>query len=103
MDRRRGHRHRALREVSGGRSADDPVHRSPRTRACARRIRRRPEDVERAEARSDSDGLARGMEGHAGAVSRLGDLFRPTMRGYFIPLTAGLLLAASTWLPWVII
>jgi hypothetical protein len=25
------------------------------------------------------------------------------MRGYFIPLTAGLLLAASTWLPWVII
>jgi FtsH-binding integral membrane protein len=31
------------------------------------------------------------------------DLFRPAMRGYFIPLTAGLLLTASTFLPWVVI
>ena len=30
-------------------------------------------------------------------------LFRPAMRGYFIPLTAGLLLTASTFLPWVVI
>ena len=36
-------------------------------------------------------------------MSPLGDFVRPAMRGYFIPLTAGLLLAASTWLPWVII
>jgi len=41
------------------------------------------------------------MEGRAVTVSGLGDLFRPAMRGYFIPLTAGLLLAASTFLPWV--
>ena len=31
------------------------------------------------------------------------DLFRPAMRGYFIPLAAGLLLAGSTFLPWVVI
>ena len=31
------------------------------------------------------------------------DLFRPAMRGYFIPLAAGLLLTASTFLPWVVI
>ena len=30
-------------------------------------------------------------------------LYRPTMRGYFVPLTAGLALTASTFLPWVII
>ena len=34
-------------------------------------------------------------------MSGPGDWFRPTMRGYFIPLAAGLLLAASTFLPWV--
>ena len=31
------------------------------------------------------------------------DMFRPAMRGYFIPLAAGLLLTASTFLPWVVI
>ena len=36
-------------------------------------------------------------------MSGLGDLFRPTMRGYLVPLTAGLVLTASTFLPWVII
>jgi steroid 5-alpha reductase family enzyme len=30
-------------------------------------------------------------------------LSRPAMRGYFVPLAAGLLLTASTFLPWVII
>ena len=36
-------------------------------------------------------------------MSGLGDLFRPAMRGYFIPLAAGVLLAASAFLPWVIV
>jgi hypothetical protein len=36
-------------------------------------------------------------------VSRFGDLVRPAMRGYLIPLAAGLILVASTFLPWVII
>ena len=30
-------------------------------------------------------------------------IFRPGMRGYFLPLTAGLVLAASAFLPWVIV
>ena len=30
-------------------------------------------------------------------------IFRPGMRGYFVPLAAGILLAASTFLPWVIV
>jgi hypothetical protein len=30
-------------------------------------------------------------------------MFRPGMRAYFIPLTAGVALAASTFLPWVIV
>ena len=30
-------------------------------------------------------------------------IFRPGMRGYFIPLTAGIVLAVSTLLPWVIV
>jgi hypothetical protein len=32
-----------------------------------------------------------------------GGLFRPGMRGYFIPLVAGLVLLASAFLPWVIV
>jgi FtsH-binding integral membrane protein len=36
-------------------------------------------------------------------VSGLGDLLRPAMRGYLVPLTAGLALTASTFLPWVMI
>lgn len=30
-------------------------------------------------------------------------IFRPGMRAYFIPLVAGLMLTASTFLPWVIV
>ena len=30
-------------------------------------------------------------------------IFRPGMRGYFIPFTAGVVLAASAFLPWVIV
>jgi hypothetical protein len=30
-------------------------------------------------------------------------IFRPGMRGYFLPLTAGVVLAASAFLPWVIV
>ena len=30
-------------------------------------------------------------------------IFRPGMRGYFIPLTAGVVLTVSTFLPWVIV
>jgi hypothetical protein len=33
----------------------------------------------------------------------LPNVFRPGMRAYFIPLTAGVALAASTFLPWVVI
>jgi hypothetical protein len=36
-------------------------------------------------------------------MNGLGVLLRPTMRGYLIPLAAGLLLIASTFLPWVIV
>jgi hypothetical protein len=32
-----------------------------------------------------------------------GGIFRPGMRAYFIPLGAGLVLAASSFLPWVIV
>jgi hypothetical protein len=32
-----------------------------------------------------------------------GGIFRPGMRAYFIPFSAGLLLAASAFLPWVIV
>ena len=32
-----------------------------------------------------------------------GGIFRPGMRGYFVPLVAGLALAASAFLPWVIV
>ena len=32
-----------------------------------------------------------------------GGIFRPGMRAYFIPLTAGVVLAASAFLPWVIV
>jgi hypothetical protein len=30
-------------------------------------------------------------------------IFRPGMRGYFVPFTAGLALAVSAWLPWVVV
>jgi len=33
----------------------------------------------------------------------LGVIFRPGMRSYFIPLVAGLVLAASPFLPWVVV
>lgn len=33
----------------------------------------------------------------------LGGLFRPGMRGYFVPLAAGFVLLVSTFLPWVIV
>ena len=32
-----------------------------------------------------------------------GGIFRPGMRAYFIPLVAGVVLAASAFLPWVIV
>lgn len=32
-----------------------------------------------------------------------GRIFRPGMRAYFIPLTAGVVLAASAFLPWVVV
>jgi len=31
------------------------------------------------------------------------DIFRPGMRGYFVPFVAGLVLATSAFLPWVIV
>src|SRR6266536_2236956 len=33
----------------------------------------------------------------------LGGIFRPGMRGYFIPFTAGMALALSAFLPWVVV
>jgi hypothetical protein len=33
----------------------------------------------------------------------MSNIFRPGMRGYFIPLTAGAVLAASAFLPWVVV
>ena len=33
----------------------------------------------------------------------LGGIFRPGMRAYFVPLTAGVVLALSAFLPWVIV
>jgi hypothetical protein len=33
----------------------------------------------------------------------LGGLFRPGMRGYFVPLAAGVVLLVSAFLPWVIV
>ena len=78
------------------------------TRARARRLRRRSEGVERAEARGDPDGVVRGVQGQpqSGDVIGLvasGHAFRPGMRGYFVPLVAGIALAVSAFLPWVIV
>jgi hypothetical protein len=36
-------------------------------------------------------------------MNMAGGIFRPGMRGYFIPFVAGLVLAVSAFLPWVII
>jgi hypothetical protein len=36
-------------------------------------------------------------------MTSAGGIFRPGMRAYFIPLGAGLVLAASAFLPWVIV
>src|SRR5216683_4581530 len=101
MDRLGRHRHRARRQISGPRPADDPLHRSARPRHAARRVRRRPEDVERVEARGHSDGVVRGIQGRA--MTPAGGIFRPGMRAYFIPFIAGLVLAVSAFLPWVIV
>ena len=30
-------------------------------------------------------------------------IFRPGMRGYFVPFSAGIALAVSAWLPWVVV
>src|SRR5262249_9609159 len=100
VDRCRRHCARARREVSGARSADAALHRPPRARAGARRLRRRPEEIERAEARGDPDGLVRAVQGRG--MSR-GGILRPGMRAYFIPFSAGLVLAVSAFLPWVIV
>jgi steroid 5-alpha reductase family enzyme len=35
--------------------------------------------------------------------ARAGGIFRPGMRAYFVPLTAGVVLAASAFLPWVVV
>ncbi len=59
-----------------------------------------PKGVERAEARGDSDGVVRGMEGRA---LSLGGVFRPGMRGYFVPFGAGVALIVSAFLPWVVV
>ena len=40
------------------------------------------------------------MEGRAVGA---GGIFRPGMRAYFVPLVAGLALAGSAFLPWVIV
>jgi hypothetical protein len=40
------------------------------------------------------------MEGRALSIA---GVFRPGMRGYFVPLTAGLVLAVSAFLPWVVV
>src|SRR5216683_131217 len=101
MDRLGRHRHRARRQISRRRSADDPLHRSARPRHEARRVRRRPEDVERVEARGHSDGMVRGIQGRA--MTPAGGIFRPGMRAYVIPFIAGLVLAVSAFLPWVIV
>src|ERR1700730_2069709 len=101
MDRLGRHRHRTRRQVSRRRPVDDPLHRSARPRREARRVRRRPENVERIEARSDPDGVVRGIQGRT--MTPAGGIFRPGMRGYFIPFIAGLVLAVSAFLPWVIV
>jgi hypothetical protein len=41
------------------------------------------------------------MEGRS--VSAAGGIFRPGMRAYFVPLTAGVVLVASAFLPWVVV
>src|SRR3954468_18372145 len=101
MDRLRRHRHRARRKVPGRRSVDDSLHRSARPRARAREFRRRPEVVERVEARGNPDGVVRGVQGRA--MTPVGGIFRPGMRAYFIPFVAGVVLAVSAFLPWVIV
>jgi hypothetical protein len=40
------------------------------------------------------------MEGRSVSA---GGIFRPGMRAYFIPLTAGIVLAASAFLPWIVV
>src|SRR5258705_8784470 len=101
MDRLGRHRHRTGRQISRRRPVDDSLHRSARPRLEARRVRRRPENVERIEARSDPDGVVRGIQGRA--MTPAGGIFRPGMRAYFIPFIAGLVLAISAFLPWVIV
>jgi hypothetical protein len=41
------------------------------------------------------------MEGRS--LGAAGGIFRPGMRAYFVPLTAGVVLVASTFLPWVVV
>src|SRR5581483_2885710 len=100
MDRRRGDWHGPGGQTPGRRPADAAVHRPPAARARAQRVRRRSPGVERVEARGDPDGLVRGMEGSA--VMSAG-IFRPGMRGYFIAFGAGLAVAVSAFLPWVVV
>src|SRR5262249_29808143 len=95
-----GHRRRARRKISRPRSADDSVHRSARPRPRTRRLQGRSESLEGAEARGDPDGLVRGVQGRAMTA---GGIFRPGMRAYFIPFTAGIVLTVSAFLPWVIV
>src|SRR4029079_1066955 len=51
-------------------------------------------------ARGDSNGVVRRMEGRPLSIA---GIFRPGMRGYFIPFGAGVALVVSTFLPWVVI
>ena len=85
----------------GRRSADHPLHRSARARARARRLRRRSEDVERAEARSDPDGVVRGMEGRAMSARR--HLPPGHARATSFRSSPASSLAVSAFLPWVIV
>src|SRR5882672_7544799 len=41
------------------------------------------------------------MEGRS--ISAAGGIFQPGMRVYFVPLTAGVVLVASAFLPWVVV
>ena len=62
----------------GDRPADGAVYRPAREGDGARRLRRRPEDLERAEARGYPDGLVRRMEGKPVGVERSSQPTCPT-------------------------
>src|SRR5438874_1796091 len=71
VDRRGSYRDRAGREVSWRRSIDPAVHPNAGQRPYGRRLRRRSQGIERAEAGGDPDGMVRGVERRPLAETRL--------------------------------